>query len=262
MPFQLLDLILVGIMLVSGLLALMRGFTREVLSLIAWGVAAIAALGAVLSPELNALVSQYLQPDIVAKIALGGGVFLVVLIVMSLISVRIADWVLDSAAGAVDRTMGFVYGLGRGLLLVVVAYLFYIWLVPKEKHEDWIRNAQLLPVIENVGGVVISFLPADIAEVLKGKTYISGQPANPPAATQPGSQPDQEEENYQPGQQRNLNQLIESTQGGQGGQSTQGSQSAPPAGGETEEPPDSVPDAPAETDAQQPVFGGQSTTGQ
>ena len=246
MPFQLLDLILVGIMLVSGLLALMRGFTREILSLMAWGVAAIAALGAVLSPELNALVSQYLQPEIVAKIALGGGVFLVVLIVMSLISVRIADWVLDSAAGAVDRTMGFMYGLGRGLLLVVVAYLFYIWLVPKDKHEDWVRNARLLPVIESVGGVVLSFLPSDIAEVLRGKTYISSQPSG----TQPaaGTQPPEEEENYQPGQQRNLNQLIESTQGSK-------------ASSDTDEPPDSIPDAPAESE-QQPVFGGQSTTGQ
>ena len=251
MPFQLLDLILVGIMLVSGLLALMRGFTREVLSLMAWGVAAVAALGAVLSPELNALVSQYLQPEIVAKIALGGGVFLVVLIVMSLISVRIADWVLDSAAGAVDRTMGFMYGLGRGLLLVVVAYLFYIWLVPKEKHEEWVRNARLLPVIENVGGVVISFLPADIAEVLRGKTYISSDPSGQPAAQPGATPPSEEEENYQPGQQRNLNQLIESTQGGK---SSQG-------GAAAEEPPDSVPDAPAESE-QQPVFGGQSTTGQ
>ena len=43
MPFQMLDLILVAIMLVSGLLALMRGFTREVLSLVAWGGAAAAA---------------------------------------------------------------------------------------------------------------------------------------------------------------------------------------------------------------------------
>ncbi|MGH6874547.1 MAG: CvpA family protein, partial [Aestuariivirgaceae bacterium] len=85
MPFQLLDLILIGIMVISGLLALMRGFTREVLSLAAWGIAGVAALGAVLSPDLNRIAGQYLQPDIVAKIALGGGVFLIVLIIMSLI---------------------------------------------------------------------------------------------------------------------------------------------------------------------------------
>ena len=89
MPFQLLDLILIGIMIISGLLALMRGFTREVLSLVAWGVAALAALGSILSPELLGIAQQYLQPEIVAKIALAGGVFLIVLIIMSLISVRI-----------------------------------------------------------------------------------------------------------------------------------------------------------------------------
>ncbi|HEY7749028.1 MAG TPA: CvpA family protein [Aestuariivirgaceae bacterium] len=233
MPFQLLDLILIGIMIISGLLALMRGFTREVLSLMAWGIAGLAAIGAVLSPELNRIAGQYLQPEVVAKIALGGGVFLIVLIIMSLISVRIADWVLDSAAGAFDRTMGFVYGLGRGLLLVAIAYLFYIWLVPKEKHEDWIRNARLLPVVEEVSAVVLSFLPADVAEVLRGKTYITNQEQAPGDTAAPA---EQDEEGYQAGQQRNLNQLIESTEG---------SSNAADGDSDTE-----------------PVFGGQSTTGQ
>jgi membrane protein required for colicin V production len=233
MPFQLLDLILIGIMIISGLLALMRGFTREVLSLLAWGIAGLAALGAVLSPELNQLAGQYLQPEIVAKIALGGGVFLIVLIIMSLISVRIADWVLDSAAGAFDRTMGFVYGVARGLLLVAIAYLFYVWLVPEQNQEEWIRDARLLPVVKEVSTVVISFLPADVADVLRNKTYVTDQD-NAPA--QPAAE---DEEGYQAGQQQNLNRLIESTDGA--------SQGAPQDSDE----PDS-----------EPVFGGQSTTGQ
>jgi membrane protein required for colicin V production len=233
MPFQLLDLILIGIMLISGLLALMRGFTREVLSLLAWGIAAVAALGAVLSPELNQLAGQYLQPDVVAKIALGGGVFLIVLIIMSLISVRIADWVLDSAAGAFDRSMGFVYGLARGLLLVAIAYLFYVWLVPEQKQEEWVRNARLLPVVKEVSTVVISFLPADVADVLRNKTYVTDKNAQPAQAAPP-----EEEEGYQSGSQQNLNRLIESTDG---------SVAAPQDGEETD---------------REPVFGGQSTTGQ
>ena len=47
MPLTILDFILIAIMLISGLLALMRGFTREVLSLLAWGVAAVAAYFAI-----------------------------------------------------------------------------------------------------------------------------------------------------------------------------------------------------------------------
>lgn len=257
MPFQLLDLILIGIMIISGLLALMRGFTREVLSLVAWGVAALAALGSILSPELLGIAQQYLQPEIVAKIALAGGVFLIVLIIMSLISVRIADWVLDSAAGAFDRSLGFVYGVARGLLLVVIAYLFYIWLVPKEKHEDWIRTARLLPVVEQVGTAILSFLPADIADVLRGKTYISNQqpaPAAQPDSAEPNQQiqapaAEQEEDGYQAGQQRNLNQLIEGTQGG----TAAGQPGTEPAGEATGADPET---------GTQPVFGGQGTADQ
>jgi membrane protein required for colicin V production len=192
-------------------------------------------LGAVLSPELNQVAGQYLQPEIVAKVALGGGVFLIVLIIMSLISVRIADWVLDSAAGAFDRTMGFVYGLARGLVLVAIAYLFYAgFFQPVEKQEAWVKNARLLPVVKEVGSVITSFLPADIANVLLKNINVTDQ--NKPAA--PASAPaEQDEEGYQAGQQQNLNRLIESTEGG--------ANAAPP-----------------ESDDSEPLFGGQTTTGQ
>ena len=210
MQLQILDFVLGGIMLISGLLALMRGFTREVLSLLAWGAAALAAFFAVFTPELVALAQPYTDNEILSKIAVGGIAFLIVLLIMSIISVKLADLVLDSAAGAFDRTLGFVYGLARGMLLVVVAYLFYIWLIPRDKHEDWVRNAKSLPAIEKVGNIVISFLPADISAILEGKTYLGneGEQQSSGQATEPG------DDGYKANQQRQIDQLIESTQGG------------------------------------------------
>lgn len=210
MPFQILDFILAGIMLISGLLALMRGFTREVLSLVAWGAAALAAFFAVFSPELVNLAQPYTNNELISKIAVGGIAFLIVLIIMSIISVKLADMVLDSAIGGFDRTLGFAYGLGRGLILVVVAYLFYIWLIPLDKREDWVRTARSLPVIESVGQMIISFLPPDIAETLEGKTYVGNQDASGGSDTieQTG------DEGYKANQQRQIDQLIEGTQGG------------------------------------------------
>jgi membrane protein required for colicin V production len=243
MPFQLLDLILAGIMLISGMLALMRGFTREVLSLIAWGAAAVAAYFAIHSAELVGFAGQYLQPEIVAKIAVGGTVFLIVLIIVSLISVKLSDVVVDSAAGAFDRTLGFFYGLGRGLVLVVIAYLFYGWLIPFDRQEDWVKNARSLPVIQSVGEVILSLVPPDIAETLTNSSILANQPPaqqqqqqQPPAA-QAGSgdttaQPP-DDEGYKKNESQGLDQLIQGTQGGQ--------QSSPP--------PDSQ---------EQPDFGGQS----
>lgn len=246
MPFQLLDLILAGIMLISGLLALMRGFTREVLSLIAWGAAAVAAYFAIHSAELVGFAGQYLQPDIVAKIAVGGTVFLIVLIIVSLISVKLSDVVVDSAAGAFDRTLGFFYGLARGLVLVVIAYLFYGWLIPFDRQEDWVKNARSLPVIQSVGEVILSLVPPDIAETLTNSSILTNQtPAQqqqqqqPPAA-QTGSgdtttTPAPDEEGYKKNESQGLDQLIQGTQGQQ-------QQSSPPP----------------DDNQEQPDFGGQS----
>mgnify|MGYP003465990643 CR=1 FL=1 len=59
-----------------------------------------------------------------------GGIFLLTLLIVSIITVRISDMILDSRVGALDRTLGFLFGLGRGLIIVVVAFLFFAWLVP------------------------------------------------------------------------------------------------------------------------------------
>jgi membrane protein required for colicin V production len=227
MAFKLLDLILIGIMLISGLLALMRGFTREVLSLVAWGAAAIAAYFAIRSPELVAFAGKYLEPEIVAKIAVGAAAFLIVLIIVSLISVKLSDAVVDSAAGAFDRTLGFVYGLARGLVLVVIAYLFYGWLIPMDRQETWVKDARSLPVIQSVGKMILSLVPPDIAETLTNAALIGNQPEGSTAVT---VQPDTDEatapdeEGYKKNDSQSMDQLIQGTQG-QGQQPSFGGQS-------------------------------------
>jgi len=206
MPFQLFDVILGGVMLVSALLALMRGLTREVLSLVAWGLAALAAVGAYYSADLHKFALQYIQPEALAIAVSCGVVFLSVLIVVSLITVKIADMVLDSAAGGFDRTMGFIYGAARGFLLVVVAYMFYAWLIPPNKREDWIRNARSLPAIEKTRDLVVSMLPAKFAGTFQ-ETAVGAAPTD---QTQPGDQ--SSESTYNKSDKQTLDNLIESTQ--------------------------------------------------
>ena len=63
-----------------------------------------------------------------------GGLFLGTLLIVSIITVRISDMILDSRIGALDRSLGFLFGLGRGLIIVVVAYLFFDWLVPQKSQ--------------------------------------------------------------------------------------------------------------------------------
>lgn len=140
MPITFLDIGLIVVMLVSGLLAMIRGFMREVLSIIAWAVAAVATLYAY--GKLVPAATTYFNSELIAKAAVVGGVFLLTLLAISVFTVRISDMVLDSRVGALDRTLGFLFGLGRGLLIVVVAFGFFDWLVPAKSQPAWVADAK------------------------------------------------------------------------------------------------------------------------
>ena len=159
MPITLLDFILIGVMLVSALLAMIRGFMREILSIAAWVIAAVATLYAY--SRLLPYAKTYFNNDIIAAGAVIGGTFLGTLLIVSIITVRFSDMVLDSRVGALDRTLGFLFGLARGLVIVVVAFLFFAWLVPPRTQPSWVANAKSRVVLQSTGDWLISMLPDD-----------------------------------------------------------------------------------------------------
>jgi membrane protein required for colicin V production len=159
MPITLLDIVLILVMLVSGLLAMVRGFMREILSIIAWVLAAGATLYAY--SKLLPVAKQYFNNDIVAAVAVIGGVFLLTLLVVSVLTVRLSDMVLDSRVGALDRTLGFLFGLARGLVIVVVAFMFFNWLVPDRSQPEWVKSAKSRVVLTGTGQWLMSMLPED-----------------------------------------------------------------------------------------------------
>src|SRR5271166_6315810 len=159
MPVTLLDIILIGVMLISALLAMIRGFMREILSIAAWVIAAVATLYSF--SKLLPLAKSYFNNDIVAYAIVLGGTFLGTLLVVSVITVRFSDMVLDSRVGALDRTVGFLFGLARGLVIVVVAFLFFTWLVPDRSQPEWVKSAKSRVVLTGTGQWLMSMLPED-----------------------------------------------------------------------------------------------------
>jgi membrane protein required for colicin V production len=182
MPVTILDLVVVGVVLISALLAAVRGLTREVLAIASW--VAAAAVAWVFHPQLLPLAKQYIPNDTIALIASIAALFLVTLIVVSLVTARISDFVLDSRIGALDRTLGFVFGAGRGLLLAVVGYLFFSALLPEKNLPSWAKDARARPILEETGRSLLTMLPQDInsdmiKKMLKPKT--GEEPTEAPA---------------------------------------------------------------------------------
>ncbi|MDP2621827.1 MAG: CvpA family protein [Hyphomicrobiales bacterium] len=219
MPITWLDIILLAFMLVSGLLAMARGFTRELLSILSWVVAALVALW--LFPRYQEQAREMLSgsPKLLADVLLVLGIFLVTLVVVTFITIRLADKILDSRVGALDRTFGFVFGLGRGLIIVVIAYLFFTWLVPDANQPQWVREAKSRPVLDYTGEAIRRMLPEDPGSALS-KIKPPGEPdegEGPPEGPPPeGDSKNEDSDNelgYKRTERRSLDQLMESTRG-------------------------------------------------
>jgi membrane protein required for colicin V production len=159
MPLTLLDIGLLVVMLISGILAMVRGFMREILSIAAWLIAAGVTLYGYARAE--AYVRDYVSNDLVAKGIAIGGLFLLTLLIVSLFTIKISDLVLDSRVGALDRSLGFLFGLARGLVIMVVAFLFFAWLVPAKSQPEWVTGARSRVVLQATGDWLLSILPDD-----------------------------------------------------------------------------------------------------
>jgi membrane protein required for colicin V production len=229
MSFTWPDIALGAVMLISGLMAIMRGLSREVLSLVAWGAAAVAAFYAIFSEPVRKQATDLLKPyigenDVVVTIAVAGAVFLVVLIVLSIIGAKISDALLETGAGPIDRTLGFFYGLARGLVLMMAVFIFYVWLVPRDKIDNAVRDAMTLPLVTSVSSfavdtlLTVGLMGPDLADDLQAKIGNPSTLSTRGDAEAPGPgapQQGEAETGYRSNQTNTLNQIIESTQGTQ-----------------------------------------------
>src|ERR1700760_4848975 len=209
MPITILDLVLLGVMLISGLLAMVRGFMREILSIAAWGTAALVTLYAF--GKLLPTAKTYFNNDTVASVVVVAGVFIGTLIVVSIITVRISDMILDSRIGALDRTLGFLFGLARGLLIVVVAYEFFIWLVPHKQRPDWVVGAKSRTMLDSTGEWLKGLLPDDPENTIL-KRFKKNKPEEEQTDAEP-AQPGSGGDGYNKSARDSLKKLIEKPAG-------------------------------------------------
>ena len=159
-----LDLAVLGIVLVSALLSMMRGFSREVLAIGSWAAAAAAAY--YFYPVVVPYLTPYIHKEVFAQAAAAALVFFVTLIVVSLFTVRLSDAILDSKIGALDRSLGFLFGVARGFLLAVVAFAIFNWLVSEKQQPEWVKNARTRPVLTGAADRIVAMLPEDAAATI------------------------------------------------------------------------------------------------
>ena len=168
-PVNLLDILVALVMLISALLALSRGAVREILGGSAWGGAALVAVFAF--PHVRPYPRQWVadnwpELDLGETLADAGTalvLFLLALIVFTIVNQIISGYVQRSRMGALDRSVGFIFGLLRGAVLVCLAYMLFVWAVKEpEDRPPWVEEAKAMPYIQMGAEMIRQIAPEEL----------------------------------------------------------------------------------------------------
>lgn len=150
LPFTVLDVAILVTVLISAVFAFGRGFVQETLSIASWVGAAFAVIFGL--PIVRPYAVDLIQPPLLANVAAGVAIFILALIALSIFTRALSARVQGSSLNAIDRSLGFVFGLARGAVLVCLAYIPAQWAMTPQEQPAWLHNARLLPLIEKGSG--------------------------------------------------------------------------------------------------------------
>jgi len=210
------DFAVIGVIILSGYFAYSRGFVREALSIAAWINASFVAVYTF--PYVLPLFEKVLPKGVIANVSAAAVVFILALMVLHMISNALARRVKDSSLSPVDRTLGLIFGLARGLIFVCLGYIALAWMLPTGKDRPhWFADARSIPYLEAGAGKMRSYVPLPRPGATRAASSSNASSAAekdaeraidafgrsnpaPPANAAPV---------YTPGEQRDLNRLIQ-----------------------------------------------------
>lgn len=152
------DIFIAALIVVSLLIGWRRGFLREVLSLVSWVAALVAAVR--FAEPLGAQFAGVIAQELLQVIAAFTLIFVVVLFAFSYLSHRLCLWLAVSGVTGVDRTLGILFGVARGVL-IVTALLLVAWFI--NFGEAWLQESRLVPYFKPLAEALLYHLPAGIA---------------------------------------------------------------------------------------------------
>lgn len=178
---MILDVIVAVILLISVFIAFLRGFIREVLTIFGIGGGILAAYigGPLLLPYMNGwlgvagggdadMLFSIIPYEYLSYALSYGAVFIVFVIFLSIVSHFLAECAKNLGLGALDRTLGAVFGIVRGVLVLGLLYLPLFYLVNDEaQKEEWFAGSKSQIYLEMTSAWIDGFIPKTVEENLE-----------------------------------------------------------------------------------------------
>jgi membrane protein required for colicin V production len=136
------DWTIIGILAISSLISIKRGFVKEALSLAIWVAAAVIAI--MFRNQLGALLVDLIDTPSLRPTAAGAMLFIGTLLVGGLVSYLIGELIKITGLSSTDRLLGMLFGLARGAIIVMVILLFAPKIIPIDQ-DPWWQQSRLIP---------------------------------------------------------------------------------------------------------------------
>lgn len=143
------DWTIIGILGISCLISLLRGFAREALSLVAWLAASFVAIR--YHEHFADVLARWVDTPSIRAVLAYAVLFIGTLLIGTLINYLIGSLLEKSGLSGIDRILGLAFGLARGLLIVLALVILLPMVVPVNQ-DAWWRQSQLIPHFEVMDG--------------------------------------------------------------------------------------------------------------
>ncbi len=222
LPVNVLDIGVGAVLLISAFLACMRGFTHETLSVIGWIGAIFATMHGL--PHAQRFAAQFVSNETIAGIVGGTTVFVITLSLLFIVTRSISRRIQASALSALDRSLGFLFGIIRGVVLICLLYLAVEWVYPIKEQPQWLTAAKTTPVIRFGARELYALVPEKAVkkstraaaratkkaqDVIQNKTEKTLQKM---IAPKPKISNEKEQDGYKEQQRRAIERLIDGSQ--------------------------------------------------
>lgn len=194
------DILVISVLILSAIIAFFRGFVREVLTIagVVGGVAGAVYFGNDAKPAFRSLFGvndqaedaekaklfDLIPYELVADGLAYGTIFLVIVIILSVISHYLAAATKKSGLGLLDRTLGVLFGVVRGILLLGLVYLPVHIFVEVDTKKQWFEQSRSIVYVELTANFLTKFFPdfekepemmfdaRDVKKVIKARELI------------------------------------------------------------------------------------------
>ena len=160
------DTIILILLFLSSFFAMLRGFTKETLSILSWLLAITASFVSYANTSTREYASGLIQPEWLAYSLLVGITFILTLIISAFIAGKISKLILKSNIGILDRIFGILFGFFRGYIVVMILFAMLTWLFD-ENEPKWLTNSMFYSHLNNSLQKANSILPDNPSQIIE-----------------------------------------------------------------------------------------------